>query len=58
MAERVSLKKWYKITRLPDGRWGVQQAPGVIVFTSVAPIMGESACRRWRLRKANGFAPN
>lgn len=55
---RVSLKKWYSITRTPDGHWAVQQAPGVYVYVHWWPFMGEQACRRWRLRKANGFDPN
>ncbi|MFE2101581.1 hypothetical protein [Streptomyces sp. NPDC059468] len=51
----VSLKKWYEVTKTPAGLWGVQQAPGVFVYVHPLPIFGRQACRRWRLRKANGF---
>lgn len=55
----VSLKKWYAIAATPDGRWGVQQAPGVFVFISdYRNGLGTTQCRRWRLRKANGFNLN
>ncbi|WP_187283596.1 hypothetical protein [Streptomyces sp. t39] len=55
MSEGVSLKKWYAIIRQPDGLWAVQQAPGVVVYVHPFPVFGGQACRRWRLRKANGF---
>jgi hypothetical protein len=54
--KRVSLKKRYPVAITPGGRWGVQQAPGVFPF--VSPYrngLGRQQCRRWALRKANGF---
>jgi hypothetical protein len=55
----VSLKKRYRIGIAPDGRWAVQQAPGVFPFVSdYRNGMGTTQCRRWISRKLNGFNLN
>lgn len=55
----VSLTKRYRVAATPDGRWGVQQAPGVFVFVSDHRNgIGTTQCQRWRSRKMNGFNLN
>lgn len=55
----VSLTKRYRTTATPDGRWGVEQAPGVFVFVSDHRNgIGTTQCQRWRSRKLNGFSLN
>jgi hypothetical protein len=52
----VSLTKRYRIGVAPDGRWAVQQAPGVFPFISdYRNGTGTTQCRRWISRKLNGF---